>query len=54
MNYDKTMEMLGELYAIALENKDVQAGLEVVDSMIRAGASRAPAGAKKKVTIRQT
>lgn len=43
MDYQKTMEKLEQLFDIAVEIKDANAGLRVVEAMIRSGAAQAEA-----------
>ena len=43
MNHKDTMKKLEQLYEIAVEHKDVRAGLVIVEAMIRSGAAEAEA-----------
>ncbi len=44
MTHEKAMEKFEKLYDLAVENKDPDAGVRVVEAMIRSGAAQAEAG----------
>ncbi len=54
MNHKETMKKLEQLYEIAVENKDVLAGVTVVEAMIRSGAAEASNRARPSVVARES